>query len=82
VTLITRSGLTCADASAVATMRCPRRSSRWPVSDLFGDSARRFRAAIAGDGVVIPRVRFLAEHILEPVLQASTLATPEEELST
>jgi DNA (cytosine-5)-methyltransferase 1 len=28
--------------------------------------------AIAGDGVVVPVVRFLAEHILEPVLRAAT----------
>jgi DNA (cytosine-5)-methyltransferase 1 len=33
---------------------------------------------LMGDGVVAPVVRHLAEHIIEPVLQASTLATPEE----
>jgi DNA (cytosine-5)-methyltransferase 1 len=27
---------------------------------------------LMGDGVAVPAVRFLAEHILEPVLQAST----------
>jgi len=32
--------------------------------------------AITGDGVAAPAVRFLAEHILEPVLQASTQADP------
>ena len=31
---------------------------------------------LMGDGVVVPVVRFLAEHILEPVLQASTRADP------
>lgn len=31
---------------------------------------------LMGDGVVVPVVRFLAEHILEPVLQASTQAGP------
>ena len=30
--------------------------------------------AIAGDGVVVPVVRFLAEHVLEPFLRASTPA--------
>ena len=29
-----------------------------------------------GDGVVVPVVRFLAEHILEPVLRASSRADP------
>ena len=27
---------------------------------------------LIGDGVAVPAVRFLAEHILEPVLRAST----------
>ena len=31
---------------------------------------------LMGDGVVVPSVRYLAEHILEPVLQASTQADP------
>ena len=31
---------------------------------------------LAGDGVVVPVVRRLAEHILEPILQASTQAAP------
>ena len=30
---------------------------------------------LMADGVVVPVVRFLAEHILEPVLQASTTVT-------
>ena len=30
--------------------------------------------AIASDGVVVPVVSFLAEHIFEPILQASTQA--------
>ena len=34
---------------------------------------------LMGDGVVVPVVRFLAEHILEPVLQASTRADPTRE---
>jgi DNA (cytosine-5)-methyltransferase 1 len=31
---------------------------------------------LIGDGVAVPVVRFLAAHILEPVLQASTEAGP------
>lgn len=30
---------------------------------------------LVGDGVVAPVVRFLAVHVLEPILQASTAAT-------
>ena len=37
---------------------------------------------LMGDGVVVPVVRFLAEHILEPVLQASTGRPHKESRST
>ena len=35
-----------------------------------------------GDGVVAPAVRHLAEHIIEPVLQASTQADPTRRAAT
>jgi DNA (cytosine-5)-methyltransferase 1 len=37
---------------------------------------------LMGDGVVVPVVRFLAAHILEPLLQASTQADPTRRAAT
>ena len=37
---------------------------------------------LMGDGVVVPVVRFLAEHILQPVLQASVQAGPAKSAVT
>jgi hypothetical protein len=34
---------------------------------------------LMGDGVVVPVVRHLAEHIIEPVLEASTQSRPDVE---